>query len=123
MTTPNVPSAAERARAEAARAQADAGVALARFEALTRVRDADRTRVCLLPLGTDPATAAAPRWAEDRAVDLVAAGSAAQPLTPARAEEERRRLLWSAVARIIGAVLAAAVAIGVAVAMISGMAG
>ena len=77
MTTPNVPSAAERARAEAARAQADAGVALARFEALTRVRDADRTRVCLLPLGTDPATAAAPRWAEDRAVDLVAAGSAA----------------------------------------------
>lgn len=123
MTTPKSPSAAEIARAKAERAQVDAGIALARFEALNRIRDSHRRRTTLLHLGADPASAAPTGWATQQSVDLVAAASMAGPKSSADVATERQRLLWLAIAKIIGAVLAAAVAIAIASAMATGMAG
>lgn len=123
MTTLKSPSSAELARAETERAQVDAGIALARFEALNRVRDNHRRRTMLLHLGADPTSAAPTGWAAQQSVDLVAAASMAWPRTPADVESERQRLLWLAIAKILGAVLAAAFAVGIASAMVSGLAG
>ncbi|HHX84379.1 MAG TPA: hypothetical protein GX694_03430, partial [Actinomycetales bacterium] len=55
--------------------------------------------------------------------ELVGAASAAQPLSPAEARAERSRLLWIALAKLLGAVLAGALGVGTAVAMGAGMAG
>ena len=117
------PTAAEKARALAARAEADAGIALARFEALHRSRDGHRRRLALQPLGADPATAAPAGWAQDRSGMLVSAGSTSQPLTPERAEQERHKLLWLALGKILAALAAAAIGVGIGVAILSGMAG
>ena len=54
---------------------------------------------------------------------LIAAGSTAQPITRTQAEQERQRLLWHALAKIVGAVFAAAIGVGIGVALLSGMAG
>lgn len=121
--SPRPQSSAERSRALAARAEADAGIALARFEALHRARDGHRRRLALQPLGADPAAAAPPGWAQDRSGMLVTAGSTAQPLTPAHAERERGRLLWIALGKIVAALFAAAIGVGIGVTILSGMAG
>lgn len=122
-SSPRQQSPAEKARALAARAEADAGIALARFEALNRARDGHRRRLSLQPLGADPAAAAPSGWADERAAMLVTAAATAQPLTPAQAEQERRQLLWQSLAKIIGAAVAATVGVGIGAAMLSGMAG
>ena len=46
---------------------------------------------------------------------LVTAGSTAQPLTPAHAERERGRLLWIALGKIVAALFAAAIGVGIGV--------
>lgn len=111
----------EKARTAAEEARTDAGVALARFDATTRAREGHRRRIGLLPLGADPASAAPAGWAEDTATDLVASAGRSQRITPEQAEEERRQLLWFAVLKILGAVLAACAGIGIAAAIFSGM--
>ncbi|MFL0578685.1 hypothetical protein [Dietzia sp. 179-F 9C3 NHS] len=123
MTTPRTPSPADEARERAARAEAEAGLALARFEAMSRGRDLHRRGTTLVPLGEDPAAAAPTGWAEHHVAELVGAASAAQPLSPAEAQSERSRLLWIALAKLVGAVLAGALGVGTAVAMGAGMAG
>lgn len=122
-SSPRPLSPREKASALAARAEADAGIALARFEALHRTRDAHRRRLSLQPLGADPATAAPAGWAQDRSGMLVAAGSTAQPMTHTQVQQERQRLLWQSVAKIIGAVFAAVIGVGIGGAILSGMAG
>lgn len=122
-SSPRPQSPGEKARALAARAEVDAGIALARFEALHRTRDRHRRRLSLQPLGADPASAAPAGWAQDRSGMLIAAGSTAQPITRTQAEQERQRLLWHALAKIVGAVFAAAIGVGIGVALLSGMAG
>ena len=122
-SSPRSQSPGEKARALAARAEADAGIALARFEALNRSRDGHRRRLSLQPLGADPAAAAPTGWALDRSGMLVAAGSTAQPMTRTQAQQERQRLLWQALAKIVGAVFAAAIGVGIGAAILSGMAG
>lgn len=114
---------AEKARALAAREQADAAIALARFEALNRRRDGHRRRLALQPLGADPRAVAPAGWAEERADMLVTAGWAAQPLTQAQAEQERGRLLWHALAKSVGAVFAAGAGLGIGATLLAGMAG
>lgn len=113
----------EKARALAARDQAAASIALARFEALNRTRDGHRRRLTLQPLGADPGTAAPAGWAEERAAMLVAAGSTAQPMTQAQADQERGRLLWLALAKILGAVFAAGAGLAIGIALLAGMVG
>ena len=122
-SSPRPRTAAEKARASAARAEADAGIALARFEALRRSRDGHRRRLSLQPLGGDPAAAAPAGWAQDRSGMLVTAGSTAQPLTPADAEQERGRLLWIALGKILAALVAATIGVGIGVSILAGMAG
>lgn len=121
--SPRPQTAAEKARALAARDEADAAIALARFEALHRSRDGHRRRLSLQPLGGDPATAAPAGWAQDRSGMLVTAGSTAQPLTPAHAAHERGRLLWIALGKILAALVAAAIGVGIGVTILSGMGG
>lgn len=121
--SPRPQTPAEKARALAARAEADAGIALARFEALHRTRDSHRRRLALQPLGADPGAAVPSGWAEDRAAMLITAGSTAQPMTPAHAEQERGRLLWLALGKILAALVAAAIGVGIGVAILSGMGG
>lgn len=118
---PQTPS--EKARALAARAEADAGIALSRFDSLSRARDNHRRRTRLAPLGADPSTAAPAGWAGDPASLLTLAGSTAQPKTPAQAAQERQRLLWVALAKLVGALVAVAIGVAIGSAMISGMAG
>lgn len=113
----------EKARALAARAEADAGIALARFEALHRTRDGHRRRLSLQPLGADPAEAAPAGWAQDRAAMLVTAGATAQPMTHTQAQQERQTLLWQALAKIVGAAFSAAIGVGIGGAILSGMEG
>lgn len=120
---PGGQSGAEKARALAARAEADAGIALARFEAMHRTRDGHRRRLALQPLGADPATAAPAGWAQDGSGMLVTAGATAQPLTGHQAEKERSQLLWLALAKILGALAAAGLGLGIGATILSGMAG
>ncbi len=120
---PGGQSAAEKSRALSARAEADAGIALARFEALHRTRDGYRRRLALQPLGADPATAAPAGWAQDSSGMLVTAGSTAQPITGEQAGKERSQLLWLAVAKILGALTAAGLGVGIGATILSGMAG
>jgi hypothetical protein len=122
-SSPRPQSPSEKARALAARAEADAEIALARFESLSRTRDDHRRRAGRAPLGADPSTVAPAGWAGDRASMLVIAGSTAQPMTPAQAVQERRRLLWLAAAKIVGALVAVGIGVAIGSAMIAGMAG
>lgn len=122
-SSPRPQTPAEKARALAVRAEADAGIALARFEALNRSRDGYRRRLALQPLGAYPAAAAPAGWAKDTSGMLVTAGSTAQPLTPAHAAQERGRLLWVALGKILAALVAAVVGVGIGAAILSGMAG
>ena len=120
---PSVRSSAEKARALAARTEADAGITLARFEALHRTRDSHRRRLALQALGTDPATAAPVGWAQDGSGMLVTAGATAQPITGEQAGKERSQLLWLALAKIVGALAAAGLGLGIGATILSGMAG
>ena len=122
-SSPRLQTPAEKARALAARDQADAAIALARFEALNRTRDGHRRRLALQPLGAEPGTAAPTGWAQQRAGMLIAAGSTAQPMTREQAEHERGRLMWVAVAKILGAVVAAGAGLAIGIALLAGMAG
>lgn len=119
MSRPQSPG--EQARTAAEKARTDAGVALARFDATSRAREGHRRRLGLLPLGADPASAAPSGWAEDTAHDLVASAGRSQRITPEQAEVERRQLLWFAVLKLVGAVLAAVAGVGIAAAIFSGM--
>lgn len=121
--TPAGQTPAERARALTEREQAAAAGALARFEALSRGRDENRRRVALHPLGTDPRTVAPAGWSGQLAAEVVAAAGQAQSVTPESVRVERQRLLWLGLAKIAGALGVAGVALTVAVAMISAMAG
>lgn len=121
--SPRPQTPTEKARALAARDQADAAIALARFEALNRTRDGHRRRLALQQLGADPGTATPAGWAEQRAGMLVSAGSTAQPMTREQAEQERGRLLWVAVAKILGALIAAGAGLAIGIALLAGMAG
>lgn len=122
-SSPRPQTPTEKARALAAREQADAAIALARFDGLHRHRDGHRRRLALQPLGADPGTATPTGWAEERADMLVTAGSAAQPMTREQAEQERGRLLWLALAKIVGAMAAAGAGLGIGIALLAGMAG
>ena len=122
-SSPRPHSPGEKSRALDARTEADAGIALARFEALHRTRDGHRRRLSLQPLGADPTAAAPAGWARDRSGMLVAAGSTAQPMTRTQTLQDRQKLLWQAVAKIVGDVFSAAIGVGIGGAILSGMAG
>ena len=79
--------------------------------------------LALQQLGADPGTATPAGWAEQRAGMLVSAGSTAQPMTREQAEQERGRLLWVAVAKILGALIAAGAGLAIGIALLAGMAG
>lgn len=111
----------EKARTAAEEARTEAGVALARFDATSRAREGHRRRIGLLPLGADPESASPAGWAEDTATTLVASAGRSQRITPEQAAEEQRQLLWFAVLKLVGAVLAAVAGVGIAAAIFTGM--
>lgn len=123
VSSPHPRAAAEKARALAERERADAGVALARFEAMHRTRDVHRRRLALQPLGLDPRSAAPAGWAADRSHMLVSAGDTAQPLTPSQAARERTRLLWMAIGKIFAGLAVAAIGLAIGIAILGSMAG
>ena len=87
---------------DTARIQAAAGIALTRFDSLSRRRDAFRRAAVLVPLGADPTPSAPAGWAAHNASALVEAAHEAHPLSPDQADAERRRLAWTALAKIVG---------------------
>lgn len=123
VSSANPRAAAAKARALAERERADAGIALARFEAMHRTRDGHRRRLALQPLGSDPRSAAPTGWAADRSHMLVSAGDTSQPLTPTQVARERTRLLWIAIAKIVAGLAVAAVGLAVGIAILGSMAG
>lgn len=105
----------EQEREKAASALTELGVAL-------RQRDQNRRAVVAQPLGSDPTTAAPAGWNSALGHTALTAAATAQPLPPAAVATERSALLWTAVAKIVGAVIATAIAVAfVTVFIISGL--